>query len=317
MNRYNPEFLTKVKHKPMTESFVKNAIDKKMMLEAKVDSCDSSNTLTLTLGPNIIGKIQFSDLEYNICGRVTKDASATSKVGKYIKFIPTEMNTDKETGKIVVTCSRRLAQQECYENYISKLVPGDVIDAVVLKLVSYGVFCDIGCGIVALLPTNSISVTHIIDPECFLKGVHSIKAVISSNTENGIVISHKELLGTWTDETNKLEVGAVVTGTVLSVTDYGVFVRLSQNLSGLAEKSEIELAPKDKISVRVTGIKPENMKVKLVVINKIESGTNDIMTQGFDYAIKEGHIDEWCYSTPTAKRQIKTVFGEEVEKKED
>lgn len=313
MNRYNPEYFTKAKHKPMTVEFITKAIEKKSILEAKVDSCDVNNTLTLKLGKNILGRIDFSELEYNIKDKETKPASATSKVGRYIKFMPIKIEKDEGTEQYIVTCSRRIVQEECYNNYISKLVPGDIIDATILKLVNYGAFCDIGCGIVALLPTNSISVTHIVDPEYFLKGIHTIKAVISSNTENGVVLSHKELLGTWEEETNKLSVGTVVTGTVLSITDYGVFIRLSQNLSGLAELPDMKLDVKDKVSVRVTGIKPDSMKVKLLVISKLDENEDEGMTISFDYSITQGHIDEWVYSTPTAKRQIRTVFGDTEE----
>lgn len=313
MNRYNPEYFTKAKHKPMTIEFLTKAIERKAVLEAKVESCDIDNTLTLKLGKDILGKVSFSDLEYSVNGKDVKPASATSKVGRYIKFIPTKIEKDEASEKYIVTCSRKDIQQECYNNYISKLVPGDIIDATILKLVSYGAFCDIGCGIVALLPTNNISVTHIVDPEYFLKGIHSIKAVVSSNTENGVVLSHKELLGTWKEETDKLSSGMVVTGTVLSVTDYGVFVRLSQNLSGLAETPDMVLNVKDKVSVRVTGIKPDSMKVKLLIISKLDDNTDEGMTTSFDYSITQGHIDEWVYSTPTAKRQIGTVFGDTEE----
>lgn len=308
MNKYSPEYMTQIHKENMALASIKDAINKKEILEAQVKSCDANNTLTLVLGRNIIGKIPFEEIEYSLTGKETKTASATSKVGRHIKFIPVEV--DETTKPITVICSRKAAQKECYDNYISKLIPGDIIDARIIKIVSYGAFCDIGCGIVSLLPTNNISVTHIVDPESILKYVHNIKAVIKSIDDEGrIQLTHKELLGTWEQEVSKIREGDIIPGVVLSKESYGVFVRLSQNLSGLAEVPEFDVNTGDKVTVKVTNIKPDNMKVKLIIISTSGSDNPDTEEHiSFDYVISDGHIDKWVYSTETAKKQIITEF---------
>jgi small subunit ribosomal protein S1 len=196
----------------------------------------------------------------------------------------------------------------CYENYISKLSVGDIIDAHVTKIVGYGIFCDIGCGIIALLPTNNISVTHIVNPTVELKGLSTLKVIVKSIKEdNKIELTHKELLGTWKEQIAQFAEGDLVKGTVLSVEDYGVFIRLSQNLSGLAEVPEtIELKPGDIVSTRIQSIQDKNMKVKLSVVEKIED--NDDKLIKFKYYVNEPHITDWVYSTETAKKQISSHF---------
>ena len=52
--------------------------------------------------------------------------------------------------------SRRAAQEKCREEFICKLSPGDVIDARITHMEPFGVFADIGCGIVSLLPIDAI-----------------------------------------------------------------------------------------------------------------------------------------------------------------
>jgi len=312
MGRYSPEYLTKREGGNIKFNFIRQAIRHASILEAQVDSCDSDGTLTLNLGDKVIGKIFIDDLEYNIDNKETKIVSASSKVGKHIKFVPLQI-IDKQDGKYIIKCSRRESQRVCFEKYIKKLMPGDIIDAKVLKVVSYGIFCDIGCGIVALLPTNHISVTHIINPEHTLKHINRLKVVVKEIDENyRIQLSHRELLGTWEEEVSKFKEDDIVHGTVISKEEYGTFIRLSQNLSGLAENPEFELNEGDTVVVKITNIKPVNMKVKLIILEKLVDDNGDNIEEKikFKYNISYGHINNWVYSTPTAKRQIHTVFNE-------
>jgi small subunit ribosomal protein S1 len=214
----------------------------------------------------------------------------------------------EDDGTVIVNCSRKAVQKMCYENYISKLSVGDIIDAHVMKIVGYGIFCDIGCGIIALLPTNSISVTHIVNPMVELKGISTLKVIVKAIREDGkIELTHKELLGTWKEQIAQFAEGDLVKGTVLSVEDYGVFIRLSQNLSGLAEVPEgLELNSGDTVSVRIQSIQDKNMKVKLSIVEKIED--NEDKTIRFKYYVNEPHITDWVYSTETAKKQISSHF---------
>lgn len=55
-------------------------------------------------------------------------------------------------------------QEDCRREYLSSLVCGDVIDACVTHMEPFGAFCDIGAGISALLPIDSISVSRIPHP---------------------------------------------------------------------------------------------------------------------------------------------------------
>lgn len=306
MSRYNPEFLTQMKREPMTLNFIKQAIEDKAILEAVAISCSKENTLTVKIGKNILGKIPFEEIEYNIDGSETKPVSAKSKVGRHIKFIPKEV--EKQDDKYIVKCSRRDAQKECYDNFISKLVPGDIIPAKIVRIENYGVFCDIGCGIIALLTTNNLSVTHINNPREILRDISRLNVVVKNIDENHrIQLTHKELLGTWEENTKDLKSQDIVYGAVISVEDYGVFIRLNQNLSGLAEVPNIELEPGNMVSVKINNILPDNMKVKLTIIERLPEEEPESLK--FDYKITEGHIKEWHYSTETAKKQIETYFS--------
>lgn len=87
--------------------------------------------------------------------------------------------------------------ERCVEDYLSHLRPGDVIPARITHLEPFGAFADIGCGVVSLLPIDSISVSRIDHPrERFSVGM-DIRAIVKSTENRRITLSHKELLGTW------------------------------------------------------------------------------------------------------------------------
>lgn len=305
MNKYSPEYTAHRRDTNISLNAIKQAIKNETILESRVIKCDAKNNITLEIGKNIIGEIPFSELEYHTDGTPVKPASATSKINRHVKYIP--LSIEKVNEQFVVKCSRKIVQKMCYDDYISKLTPGDVIDAHALKIVSYGIFCDIGCGIVALLPTNNISVTHIVDPMNELKGISALKVVVKNIDENlRVELSHKELLGTWEEEVADMQDGDVTYGTVLSVESYGTFVRISQNVSGLADNIDFDVEPGDLVSVRIQSIQHKNMKVKLTIIDNIGSVEDKPMR--FKYYITEGHISDWVYSTDTARKKIESHF---------
>ena len=305
MNKYSPEYTAHRRDTNISLNAIKQAIKNETILESRVIKGDAKNNITLEIGKNIIGEIPFSELEYHTDGTPVKPASATSKINRHVKYIP--LSIEKVNEQFVVKCSRKIVQKMCYDDYISKLTPGDVIDAHALKIVSYGIFCDIGCGIVALLPTNNISVTHIVDPMNELKGISALKVVVKNIDENlRVELSHKELLGTWEEEVADMQDGDVTYGTVLSVESYGTFVRISQNVSGLADNIDFDVEPGDLVSVRIQSIQHKNMKVKLTIIDNIGSVEDKPMR--FKYYITEGHISDWVYSTDTARKKIESHF---------
>lgn len=302
---FSPEY-SNTERKQYSIADVHKAITENEILEGLVLSCNGDLQLEVKIGRNITGVIKFNELEYRTDGKETKDVAAMSKVGKHAKFIPLYVEEDGDN--YIVHCSRKAAQKKCYDEYVSKLVPGDIIDAKIVKTESYGAFCDIGCGIIALLPTKLISITHVVDPEKFLSGSNRIKVVVNEIQEDGrLRLTHRELLGTWEEEVQKIKAGDTKVGAVLSVEDYGVFVRLSQNLSGLAQPPEgIEVKSGDLVAVHINSIDSTKLKIRLAIIDKVE-GYEEISS--FDYYMTEGRIDKWVYSD-NKKKRIENNFVE-------
>ena len=92
----------------------------------------------------------------------------------------------------------------------------------------FGAFCDIGAGISALLPIDSISVSRIPHPNARFSTGQNIRAIVKSCDELGrITLSHRELLGTWEENSAAFKAGETVPGIVRSVEKYGIFVELT------------------------------------------------------------------------------------------
>lgn len=286
------------------EALLREAMEQQTILEAKALLCDSEHNLSVDLGC-MRGIIPREDGAIGIRDGSVRDIAVISRVNRPVCFIVSEITEDSDGRKLAVL-SREKAQQICMREYIAKLRRGDVIDARITHLESFGAFADVGCGIAALLPIDAISVSRIEHPrERFYAGM-DIRAVVRSIENGRISLSHKELLGTWEQNAAAFVPGETVTGIIRSVENYGAFVELTPNLAGLAESRE-NLSVGMQASVYIKSILPEKMKIKLIIIDTFDYSCNP---QKPKYYISEPHIDRFLYSPQNCAKRIETVFSQ-------
>ena len=146
---------------------------------------------------------------------------------------------------------------------MNTLSPGDILPCTVTHIEPFGAFCDVGCGISALLPIDCMSVSRISSPADRVSvGQQILCAIKNRDAQGRFVLTIRELLGTWAENAARFTVGETVVGIVRSVEEYGTFVEIAPNLAGLAE-SCTGLAPGQAVSVYIKNILPEKMKIKL------------------------------------------------------
>lgn len=308
MDMYKPEGLNRSTKCGFRENELVQAIERGAILEAPVFKSDENLTMHVDLGKKIYGLIPYEECEMTFDDKAIKSIAVISRVGKTVAFKVKEIRLD-EAGNKYALLSRKEAQVDCKNNFINKLLPGQIIDAKVSHIERYGVFCDIGCGCVALLPIKNMCVTRI-DLKHALKFVKNMKVVVKGVDETGkVTLSHKELLGTWEEEASKFNTGETVIGVVSSVEEYGVFVELTPNLSGLAEVNE-GVKPGDRVTVLIKGFLLEQMKIRLLIIN-YEAEESEGRYSEFKYKISEGRVKVWRYSPKESPRVIETVFYED------
>ena len=193
------------------------------------------------------------------------------------------------------------------EFFLEHLEPGMVLTCRVVRLESFGAFLDIGCGVVAMLPIEHISVSRIHHSnQRFQEGQKILAAVYSIDPENRrITMSHRVLLGTWMENASWFSTGETVRGVVRSVKSYGTFIELAPNLSGLADARE-DLRPGDGVSVYIKSIRPERMKIKLHVIERLPPAETP---EPLRYQVTDGVLDRWVYSPAGYEKEpVETVF---------
>lgn len=306
MNLYMPEgrkINTNENRKWMVSPLaLTEAKSKEIVLEATVLMCDSEHNLTVNLGC-MKGIIKRNDGALGIEEGRVRDIALISRVGKPVCFTVEQIKTDS-SGKFYAELSRKKAQEKCIKEHLNFKSPGSVIDAKITHLENFGAFCDIGCGIIALLPIDAISVSRISHPSDRFAVGDDIKAIIKSIDETSrVTLSHKELLGSWEENASAFCEGQTVTGIIRSVENYGVFVELAPNLAGLAEP-KAGAAAGMMASVYIKSIIPEKMKIKLIIIDTFE-GEN---TYPIKYYINEEKIDKWYYSPQISVKNIYTDF---------
>ena len=246
-----------------TPAALSDAMRDGKILEARSIICDNEHNLIVDL-KCMRGIIPREEGALGIREGTVRDIAIISRVNKPVCFIITDFIRDA-FGRITAVLSRRKAQERCMAEYIAGLTCGDVIPVRITHLEPFGAFADIGCGIVSLLPIDAISVSRIDHPkERFTVGM-DIRAVVRMKDENRITLSHRELLGTWTENAERFRVGETVAGIVRSVESYGIFVELTPNLAGLAELKE-NVHAGQQASVFIKSILPNRMKVKLVLV---------------------------------------------------
>ena len=285
-----------------TAEGLSEAMEKGIILEAKVKMCTSSHDLVLDI-PCAKGIIPREEGAIGIKEGMTRDIALISRVNKIVCFKVRALNIS-ESGELIATLSRKAAQEECLSEYISALCPGNIINARVTHFEQFGSFVDIGCGIPSLLPIDTMSVSRISHPSDRFKVGQLIKAAVKSNIDNRIFLTHKELLGTWEENAAKYMAGETVPGVIRSIEEYGVFVELAPNLAGLAEPKEgIHIG--QSVSVYIKAILPEKMKVKLIIVDICSEKTEP---SPIEYYIRSGSIKSWNYSTASSSKNISTVF---------
>lgn len=271
------------------------------ILEARVIRCDINKNLIVDLG-DIKGIIPRDETTLGADTGQVKDIAIISQVGKDVCF------KVMETGQDMALLSRRAAQEEALETFMTVLRNGDIIDVRITHLEPFGAFVDIGCGIISLVGIENISVSRISHPsDRFVVGQDALAVVSGVDREQKrITLSHRELLGTWEENAEFFDIGETVPGIVRGIEEYGSFVELMPNLSGLTERRD-GMSEGDEVSVYIKSISPERMKIKLLVIENF--GRRKPPATKLNYFITRGRISSWRYSPQICgKKVIESIF---------
>lgn len=273
------------------------------VLEARAVVFDRSRRLVVDLGC-MRGVMPYEECALGLAEGTAHEIAVLSRVGKPVCF--RVIGFGEENGARTALLSRRSVQATCRQEYLDRLRPGDVIGCTATRLEPFGVFCDVGRGISALLPLDYISVSRIRHPAQRIRAGMPLRCAVRAIDENGrLLLTQKELLGSWLENAARFAAGETVSGIVRSVEEYGVFVELAPNLAGLAEPCA---AAREglRATVYIKSLQPERMKIKLVLVDCFPADTPKLPP--LEYFFQGDHLSRFLYSPPACRRRIETVF---------
>lgn len=275
------------------------------VLEGSALLCDENHDLLVSLGP-FTGRIPRAETAIGIADGSTRDIAILSRVGKPVAFVVEAL--EEKDGRLCPLLSRRKAQEMALDSILDTWEPGMVVPAVTTHLEPFGAFVDIGCGVPSMIGVERLSISRIAHPGDRLRVGQDIFAAVLEvdRTNRRVVLTHRELLGTWEENAALFRPGMTVPGYVRGIKDYGAFVELTANLSGLAESKE-GIREGGRVSVYIKSIIPQRMKLKLLIIDVLppSSGPEELR-----YFLPRERLTRWEYA-PAGCRKAggETVFG--------
>ena len=203
--------------------------------------------------------------------------------GKKVKVLITEMANKR---RVVGSCraiieAEKEAKSEAFWNDVEI---GKEYTGTVKSITNFGVFVDIG-GVDGLIHVSELSWKKIDDPSSIMKvgDVVKVRVISFDKEKQKVSLGYRKMEDNpWYNIENKYPVGSVVTGTVLRMVPFGVFVELEEGVEGLVHISQISnvrlgrpeevLKIGQKVEMKVMDVNPELKKISLSIkeVNPID-----------------------------------------------
>jgi small subunit ribosomal protein S1 len=216
------------------------------------------------LGTKVHGKVvsltdygAFVELEEGVEGLIhVSEMSWTKKVRNPSKILSIGEQVDAVVSDVNVanrriSLSLKALEQNPWDTAAERYPVGSVITGKVRNLTDFGAFVELEEGIDGLIHISDMSWSRRLKhPNEVLKKGDSVQArVINVDAENQrLSLSIKEFMpNEWDNFAKAHNVGDEIVGTISKITDFGLFIRLTEGVEGLAHVSEIQRDPKTKL----------------------------------------------------------------------
>lgn len=296
------------------------------VLMGDVISISKSNILVNlgTLGTGIIYPSEFYD---------NPNLIKNLKKGDSISVVLLEVENDDGYRELSL---KQAQMTTAWEDIKERKDKGEVIATTIININKGGLIVEIN-GIQGFLPLSQLSMDHypkieggdttkIVQALQKFRGqIFNVKILDFSEEENKLIVSERAILNDQVKkELEKFTLGEVITGTVTDITDFGAFVKISDNIEGLIHISEIDWKivenPRDylkvseevsakiisidagKVSLSLKALRPdpwEKIEEKLTVGQTIEGEVAKVTAYGL--LVKINPVKSGRAGTPKAK----------------
>ena len=140
-------------------------------------------------------------------------------------------------------------------------------------------------GLRGFIPASKLSLSYIEDLETYLLKDIEVRVIDVNQADNRLVLSAREILKERElkekeEKIANVKVGSVISGTVESLQNYGAFIRLEDDLSGLVHVSQISQKrikfPKDvlnvgdEVQVKIIGVKDCKISLSMKALEEVK-----------------------------------------------
>ena len=182
---------------------------------------------------------------------------------------------------------------------------GEKVTGKVVSMTNYGAFIEIKSGIEGLIHVSEMSWTrHVKNPSELYSLGDQVEAVVLSidSEERKISLGAKQLTDDpWDKIEEKYNVGSIVKGKVINLTQFGAFVELEEGIDGLIHVSDFswtkvvrhprEMIEKDQITeVRILEVSRESRRISLGIKQLNEDPWPELINQFQTGSEHEGEI---------------------------
>lgn len=231
------------------------------------------------LGNEIEGFLHISELSWE---KNLKHPTDVVTVGQEIDTEVIEL--DLENRKLRVSLKR--LQPKPFDEFLKNNKEGDVVKGTITTLTDFGAFVKIG-GIEGLLHNEDASWENTKCKELFKVGDEVEVAITKIDAENERVsLSRKKLEDSPVKAfANTHNVGDIVKGTVLSVKDFGIFIKLGDNVDGLIRNEDLyplkveELSEGQEIEAVIASVDSKRNKIRLSIKRLERQREQDAMNE--------------------------------------
>ncbi|WP_028585700.1 30S ribosomal protein S1 [Desulfogranum mediterraneum] len=233
--------------------------------------------------------------------RPVKDLDAL--IGQTFEFKILKFN--RKRNNVVISRRAILEEQRASmrEQMRTTLEEGQTIRGAITNITDYGLFIDLG-GMDGLCHITDLSWGRVSHPSKLYTVGEEIEVKILKYDKNSdrVSLGVKQLKSDpWEQVPEQYPAGAQVTGKVVSITDYGVFVELEEGVEGLVHISEMSWSKKprhpskvvavgDQIDVQVLNVEAETKRISLGM-KQLQPNPWDVVEESYPVgAVIEGKI---------------------------
>jgi small subunit ribosomal protein S1 len=272
----------------------------------------------------IEGLVHVSEMSWT---RRVRHPSKIVAIGDEIEAVVLDL--DKENKRI--SLGMKQAEPNPWDRIEEKYPVGCKVRGRVRNLTNFGAFVELEEGIDGLIHISDMSWTRRINhPSEVLKKGEEVEAMVMEidpqNERLSLSLKHATP-NPWDEVTSTFRIGADVTGRVVRITDFGVFVELEKGIEGLVHISELDKRriskPEevcqvgDELTMRVIKIDPEERRIGLSVRRYLEAAEQEMTDMYMHHESAPPRSTVGDMIDRTILRRIKTSQGSNDNSEED